>query len=206
MNKKQRGLFEYLGIPGIISMLGLGVGWLAIVLLLENLPFLAIAFTIIAFFLDCLDGYVARKIYKESEFGRQLDSTFDFFNYLTFSALLFWKYISPNLLGVLVGFLILATGAFRLIRFNVEGFAVKNNQLYYTGIVVCHISLTTIILFFIQQIYPQIISLIAVPVMIIVSLLQISRIPIRKTGTYGFWLTVAFILLIVSLGLQIWRK
>ena len=206
MSKKQKGVFEYLGIPGIISMLGLGAGWLAVVLLLQNLPFLAIAFAIIAFFLDCLDGFVARKIKKESDFGRQLDGSFDFFNYLVFSALLFWKYISPNPLGVFVGFLILATGAFRLIRFNIEGFVVKNNQLYYSGIIVCHVSLTAIVLFFVQQFYPQLIAIIATPVMVIVSLLQVSRIPMKKTGTYGFWLTLAFILLVISLGLQIWHK
>jgi len=206
MKKEHKGFFEYLGIPGVISMLGLGAGWLAVVLLLLNLPFLAIASSIIAFFLDCLDGYVARKTHKETAFGRQLDGFFDFFNYLVFSALLFWKYISPNSLGILVGFLILATGAFRLIRFNVEGFVVKNNQLYYAGIVVCHVSLTAIILFFIQQFYSQLTSIIAVPVMFLVSLLQVSRIPAKKTSTYGFWLTLAFILLVITLGFQLWHK
>lgn len=206
MNTKQKGIFEYLGIPGMISMLGLATGWIAVVLLLQELPFLAISAAIIAFFLDCLDGYVARKIHKESEFGRQLDGYFDFFNYLVFSALLFCKYISPNLLGMSVGFLVLATGTFRLVRFNVEGFVVKNNQLYYAGIVVCHVSLTAIILFFTQQFYPQAVSIIAVPVMVIISLLQVSRIPVKKTSMYGFWLIIALILLIVSLGFQLWHK
>ena len=206
MSKLQRGFFDYLGIPGIISMLNLATGWLAIVLLLINLPFLAISFTILAFFLDCLDGYVASKIKKESEFGRQLDSSFDFFNYSVFSALLFWKFISPNILGIFVGFIILATSAFRLIRFNIEGYVIKINQLYYSGIVVCHVSLTTIILFIIQQFYPQFISIIAIPLMLIISILQTSRILVKKTNTYGVWLTLAFFLLITSLILQIWLK
>ena len=206
MKTEYKGVFDYLGLPGIISMFGLAAGWIAVVLLLQNLPFLAISSAIIAFFLDCLDGFIARKTHNESEFGRQLDGSFDFFNYLVFSALLFWKYLSPNLFGILVGFLILATGAFRLIRFNVEGFVIKNNQLYYAGIVVCHVSLTVIILFFIQQFYPQIISIVAIPVMVTVSLLQISRIPVKKTRTYGFWLTLAFVLLIIALGFQIWHK
>ncbi|KKQ53150.1 hypothetical protein A2865_02555 [Candidatus Woesebacteria bacterium RIFCSPHIGHO2_01_FULL_39_17] len=206
MKTEYKGVFDYLGLPGIISMFGLAAGWIAVVLLLQNLPFLAISSAIIAFFLDCLDGFIARKTHNESEFGRQLDGSFDFFNYLVFSALLFWKYLSPNLFGILVGFLILATGAFRLIRFNVEGFVIKNNQLYYAGIVVCHVSLTAIVLFFIQQFYPQIISIVAIPVMVTVSLLQISRIPVKKTRTYGFWLTLAFVLLIIALGFQIWHK
>ena len=206
MSKKQKSVFEYLGLPGLISMFGLAAGWLAVVLLLQNLPFLAITFAIIAFFLDCFDGYVARKTHTASEFGRQLDGSLDFFNYLVFSALLFWRYISPNPLGIIVGFFILATGVFRLIRFNVEGFVVRDNQLYYAGIVVCHVSLTAIVLFFIQQFYPQFIGTIAVPTMVIVSLLQISRIPVKKTDTYGLWLTLAFMLLIISLGFQLWQK
>jgi CDP-diacylglycerol--serine O-phosphatidyltransferase len=206
MNKKQKGIIEYLGIPGIISMFGLACGWLAVVLLLQNLPFIAIIFSIISFVFDCLDGYVARKMHKESEFGRQLDGSFDFFNYLVFSALLFWKYISPNLFGIIVGFLILATGAFRLIRFNIEGFVVKDNKLYYAGIVVCHILLTTVMLFLIQQFYPQVVSVIAIPVMVIVSFLQVTRIPVKKTGAYGFWLALAFALLVIFLELQIWHK
>jgi phosphatidylserine synthase len=206
MIKKQKGIFEYLGIPGIISMLGLASGWLSIIFLLQNLPFIAIIFSTIAFFFDCLDGFIARKMHKESEFGRQLDGSFDFFNYLVFSALLFWKYISPNPLGIVVGFLILATGAFRLIRFNIEGFVMRNNKLYYAGIVVCHVLLATVILFLAQQFYPLIVNLIAIPTMIIVSLLQITRIPIKKTGTYSFWLTLALAILMISLGLQIWHK
>lgn len=206
MSKQQRGFFDYLGVPGIISMLNLAAGWLAVVLLLKNLPFLAIVFTILAFLLDCLDGYIARKIKKETEFGRQLDGSFDFFNYLVFSALLFWKYISPDLLGIFVGFVILATGAFRLIRFNIEGYVIKNNQLYYSGAVVCYVSLTTIILFIAQQFYPQIISIVAVPLMLTISILQISRILVKKTNTYGVWLTIALFLLVVSLILHIWHK
>jgi CDP-diacylglycerol--serine O-phosphatidyltransferase len=206
MSKNKKGIFEYLGIPGTISMIGLGFSWLALILLLQNLPFLAITFAIVAFFLDYLDGFIARRMHKDSEFGKLLDSSSDVLNYLIFSALLFCIYIAPNPLGIFVGFIIIASGVFRLARFNVEGFDVKNNQLYYSGIIVCFTSLTAIVLFFIQQFYPQIISIFAVPIMIIISLLQITRIPLKKTNTYGFWLILALLLLIISLGFQLWKK
>lgn len=187
-------------------MLNLAAGWIAIVLLLEDLPFLAIISAIIAFYLDCLDGYVARKTRTESEFGRQLDSTIDFLNYILFAAILFWRYILPNPLGILVGFVILATGAFRLIRFNIEGFVTKKRKRYYAGIVVCHISLTTILLFMAQQFYPLIVTIISAPIMLLISTLQASRILIKKSGTYAFWLALAFVLLIISLKLHLWLK
>lgn len=206
MNDKQKTFFEYLGIPGIVSMLSLAAGWLAIVFLIQDRPLLGIASAVVAFYLDCLDGYIARKTRKESVFGRQLDGTFDFFNYLVFSALLFWKYIQPNLIGVIVGFVILATGAFRLVRFNIEGFVVKKNQLYYAGIVVCHVSLTAALLFITKQFFPEFISIISVPIMLIVSGLQVSRILVKKSNTYHIWLSIAAIILIIVLGLQIWQR
>lgn len=206
MNAKQKTFFQYLGIPGVISMLSLATGWLAIVFLIQNQPFLGITSAVIAFYLDCLDGYIARKIHKESVFGRQLDGMFDFFNYLIFSALLFWLYIQPNPLGVIVGFVILATGAFRLVRFNIEGFVVKNKQLYYSGIVVCHASLTAALLFIIKQFLPEFISIISIPTMLIVSGLQVSRILVKKSNTYHFWLSIAAVILIIALGFQIWQR
>lgn len=206
MNSEKKSFLQYLGIPGIISMLSLAAGWFAIVFLIQNQPFLGIASAVVAFYLDCLDGYIARKTHKESAFGRQLDGTFDFFNYLVFSALLFWRYIQPNFMGVIVGFVILATGAFRLVRFNIEGYVVKNNQLYYAGIVVCHVSLTAALLYIFKQFFPEIISIISIPTMLIVSGLQVSRILVKKSNTYHFWLSIAAIILIISLGLQIWQR
>lgn len=206
MSKVEKSFFEYLGIPGIISMSALVASWLAVILLLQNLPFLGIASAIISFFLDCLDGYVARKTHQESEFGRQLDGMLDFFNYLVFPALLFWKYLHPNLIGIMVGFIILATGSFRLIRFNIEGFVVIKGQIYYAGIVVCHILLTTVLLFIAQQFYPKVISFISVPIMLVVCYLQTSRILVKKSGTYHFWLMMALIIFAVALGIQIWQK
>jgi len=205
MKNSNEGIQQYMNIPNIISMIGLGTGWLALVLLIQGSPFLAIVLAIIAFYLDCLDGFVARKLHKESDFGRQLDGLFDFFNYSVFAALLFWKYISPSPLGIYVGYIILATGAFRLIRFNIEGFVVKNSQLYYAGIVVCHVSLTAITLFLVQQAYPQVAIVIAPIIMTIVSLLQVSRILVKKTNTYIFWLTLAFVLLVISITLHLWQ-
>lgn len=206
MNKRYPSFFEYLGIPGFITLFSLWCGWLAIILILKNLPFHGIISAIVAFFFDCLDGYIARKTKTVSEFGRQLDGCVDFFNYLVFSSLLFWKYISPDNAGIVVGYIILATGSFRLIRFNIEGFVIKHNNLYYTGIVVCHVSLTTILLYFLLQFYPNVVHIIAVPVVLIVSCLQVSRIHIKKTNSYPFWLSVAFLLLLVSLFFILWHK
>lgn len=205
MRDNNKNVLDYLNVPNIISMIGLGTGWLAIALLIQGFPFLAIVFAIIAFYLDCLDGLVARKMHKESEFGRQLDGLFDFFNYSVFSALLYWLYISPNALGVCIGFLILATGAFRLIRFNIEGFVVIESELYYAGIVVCHISLTAIVLYLCQQVSPQVVSIVAPVIIATMSLLQVSRILVKKTNTYVFWITLAMVLLAISFTLHIWQ-
>lgn len=206
MNPKHKSIAGYLGWPGLVSMLSLLVGWIAIVLLIMGFPLPAITASIAAFFLDCLDGAIARKTDKESDFGRQLDGMFDFLNYSGFSALLFWLYVSPNILGVAVGFFILATGAFRLTRFNIEGYVTKNGEYHYAGIVVCHISLTVIVLYFLQQFYPALVEIIAIPITLIISALQASRVLVKKTNFYHIWLSLAFLLLLVSLGLQLWPR
>lgn len=201
-----RSAWEYLRLPGIISLVCLAFSWAAITTLISGLPLVAIPLAVVAFFLDCLDGYVARRTNQASEFGRQLDGTIDFLNYSVFAALLFWLQIMPNFSGAVIGFIILATGAFRLIRFNIEGFVEKNGALYYAGIVVCHITLATSVLYYIQQFYPYITGIIAAPIIIVLSLAQASRILIKKTNFYKVWLGMAGVLLSFSVGMLVYSN
>jgi CDP-diacylglycerol--serine O-phosphatidyltransferase len=198
---------EYIRLPGVITLLALAAGWTAIALLISGLPFLAVAVIAVAFLIDCLDGYVARKLHQESEFGKQLDGTVDFLNYSVFSALLFWMYVAPNWWGAVISFVILGAGAVRLVRNNLEGLWIKNGVGYYSGIVVCHVLLTAVGLFFIGKFYPQLAVIVVPPIMLVVSILQLSRIPIPKSkSSYWFGLSIAFIILVVSLVIHLWNR
>jgi CDP-diacylglycerol--serine O-phosphatidyltransferase len=183
-------LREQLGTAGAISLLGLAATWVGILCLLsDNLP-LAFSFAGLAFVLDSLDGYVARKLGKSSEFGRQLDSMIDAFSYSLFAALTTWCVLLPNLLGGCVGFIILATGILRLVTFNHEGYMKKGKVLYYRGIVTCHLSLLTGLLVILAHHITINHWLLAV-VLTMFAVLQLSNIPTRKTGVLLFWIPVA---------------
>ena len=149
-----------------------------------------------------LDGFVARKLGISSEFGRQLDSFIDVINYSVYSAVLTGLYLIPGVWGWLIGFVIVATGMLRLIRFNIDGFdfgeegerAIK----YYRGVVVCHLSLASIALLIVNTLLPETSWLpwVAGAVLLVLSFLQLSLIPIRKTGRQALWAS-----LVVPLGI-----
>lgn len=199
MTSNSRRMFEYVGWPGVITFLSLGAGWVAMLLSLIEQPLWAIISITVAFLLDCLDGYLARRWNRVSEFGRQLDGSVDFFNYIVFSAVFSWRYLVPGWIGAAIGLFILITGVYRLIRFNIEGFVENDGNLYYEGIVVCHLLLSIILLFLLSPLLTVGFPFLASAVILMVGGMQVSRFRVRKTGSYRFWLSVACLLLITCL-------
>ncbi len=193
-------LWQKLGIAGLISIASLAVAWAAILMLLSNNLQLAIILAIVAFLLDCLDGFAARKLGKASEFGRQLDGMIDAFNYSLFAALLVWHVLLPGLPGAIVGFLILAIGIIRLLGFNEEGYIHHKGRLYYRGVVTCHLSLAAILFVFLQQLFAIPPFIIAV-ILTLLAVLQLSNIRTRKTGALLFWIPVS---LFIIVGALVW--
>lgn len=135
-----------------ISFCGLFLAWISIILIGLNIPKIAIVMSLAAFTLDIFDGLIARKFKQDSLLGRQIDSYVDIFTYLIFSALLVFKFLSPNLIiGIIVGFFILLFGGLRLIRFNNEGILIDKGATYYRGVTVVHIYLLVLVLYFINK-------------------------------------------------------
>lgn len=187
-----------LGVAGVVSALALLAAWLAIALLLDGDVKYSVLFAILAFILDSIDGYVARKTNKVSELGRQLDSMIDLVGYSLYAALLTYLELLPGWEGILVGYAIILFGILRLIKFNIDGYAEEGSVHYYRGVVVCHLSLATII-FLILSTQFEIPSFVIALVLMLLSVLQISNIKTRKTGTLPFWYGVAFVLTISAL-------
>ena len=197
-NSNIKAFLNQLGLAGLISSLCLFFSWTAIILCLNEQYKLMIIAATVAFLLDALDGYVARRLNKESELGRQLDGMIDVVNYSLLAAIITWKVLLPGIWGYIVGFIILLTGILRLIRFDNEGFIEINKVKYYRGILVCYLSLTAITLLVIQKhiyIPVEIIGMI----LVIVSILQLSNIKTRKTGVLPFWMVLILVLMVVSL-------
>lgn len=195
-----KAYFKKIGIPGAISAGSLLAAWLAIVLLLDGHLKYSIILAVVAFFLDSLDGYVARKINKTSELGRQLDSMVDLIGYSLYAALLTKQEVLPGWEGVLVGYVIILFGVLRLIRFNLEGYAQAGLVRYYRGIVTCHLSLAAVSLV-LASTQLKIPTVCMVIFLLSLAVLQLSDIKTRKTGRLWFWYVVATLLVV---GAIIW--
>ncbi len=198
-------LLKLIGWPGLITLLSILSSWTAIGFLLSEDVKLTVVFGAIAFQLDVLDGYLARKLNKTSDFGRQLDSLSDVINYSLLAALVTSQYLLPNLLGYIVGFLILAFGILRLALFNIKGFYNEGEVLYYRGIITCHLSLATLLIYVAERILPiENLPYRDLLIALILSLLaigQLSQIRTRKTGVLIFWIPVS---ILIGVGGLLW--
>ena len=181
------------------SLAALSTSWLAIILLLNQNYFWAIGTILFAFVLDLTDGYVARIKNETSQLGRQLDSFIDVILYLCFSSILFYLTLSPSLLAsFIVGTTFLTTGILRLINFNSTGFNTdENGQTHYQGLVVVHVLLIVLLLFFINQIFPLNKWFYVIP-SLAVAFLQLSTIKTPKRS-YLFYFMLVSILFIITL-------
>jgi CDP-diacylglycerol--serine O-phosphatidyltransferase len=202
---RYKELVSTIGWAGLISLTSLLASWAAISSLLSGNAKLAIVLASVAFQLDALDGFVARRLGKASEFGRQLDSMVDLINYSLLAALVTQQLLLPNLLGFIAAFFILAFGILRLISFNIKGYFEESDIRYYRGIVTCHLSLATLIIFVAKKTLP-IDSLpysdwIIAFILIALSIGQLSQIKTRKTGALLFWIPVS---LFIGVGALIW--
>jgi CDP-diacylglycerol--serine O-phosphatidyltransferase len=113
-------------IPNAITMLALCCGLFSVRLSIIGNFHQAGVYIIFACIMDAFDGKVARKLNVSSEFGAQMDSLADFFNFGIAPGFFayFWKmqYLDENLkLLAWLPVLLLAMGmAIRLARFNVD--------------------------------------------------------------------------------------
>lgn len=193
-----------IGPAGAVSLLSLAVAWTAIGLAVTGQLRASVLCALLAFLLDMLDGWVARRFTVSSEFGRQLDSMIDVINYSVYSAVLVSFYLAPGVLGWAVGFVIVATGILRLLRFNTEGFSDDEPVKYYRGIVVVHLSLASITLLLLREWLDDVtLAVLSVVVLIVLSFLQLSMIRIRKTGRQALW---ASLVVPLAVGAVLWLR
>jgi len=189
-----------IGPAGAVSLLSLAVAWAAIGLAVTGQLRASVLCALLAFLLDMADGYIARRFKVSSEFGRQLDSMIDVVNYSVYAAVLSAFYLAPGVIGWALGFVIVATGILRLLRFNIEGFTDDEPVKYYRGIVVVHLSLAAITLLLLKQWLGDV-ALVSVVVLAVLSVLQLSLIRIRKTGRQALW---ASLVVPLAVGAILW--
>ena len=111
-----RGIF-----PGVFTMGNLFCGFLSILSAIEGDIGHACRFILLGFFLDGLDGFVARVSNATTRFGVELDSLADMVTFGLAPAILMYAVGMQNLgkWGWMLSFVFVMCGAFRLARYNV---------------------------------------------------------------------------------------
>lgn len=183
--------------PNVISLIALFLSWISIVILLNNRFYLSFSVILIAFIMDSLDGYIARRLNKESSFGRQLDGYVDVFVFLVYPALSFYLFFGlRDVISIIIVSIYIATGVFRLARFNITGFlSVENKQhLSYSGLPVFFNHLTLLILLALNWLPVKYFSPIACMIILLNSLLMVLKFPFPKPRS--IWPFVLLLLLI----------
>lgn len=196
--KQIRYVAKTVGLAGAVSMLSLLSAWTAIYFAIANQPKLTVLFSVLAFQFDILDGQIARRLGKDSQFGRVLDSLVDLVNYSVLAGLATQRFLLPNAFGFAIAFLIVAFGVIRLALFTVDGYVHAEDKLYYSGVVTPHITLAISLIFLVKHFAP-IPELLIGGILALLAVGQISTIKTRKTGVLIFWIPVSLLILAGSL-------
>lgn len=121
-------------LPNLFTMASLFSGFLGIIWAVEGrFEYCALAI-LVSCILDGLDGMVARLTRSASEFGVQLDSLADLVAFGVTPAIMvyMWQLQAYGRLGLLASFLLIACGALRLARFNVQ--TGKISKIFFIGL------------------------------------------------------------------------
>ena len=106
----------------ILTIGNLAFGGAALMAALNGAYSFSVLFIFIAALLDRFDGIVARKFNQESDLGKQLDSMSDIISFGVAPAILMYQLVLSDfgIAGMAFTVIYIASGAFRLARFNIS--------------------------------------------------------------------------------------
>ena len=110
-------------IPNYFTLSNLCCGVISIIFTLNNLIYLAAIFIFLGVFLDFFDGFFARYLKVENEFGIQLDSMADLITSGLAPTLILFNLINANEKNLLIGIFEVPFSGISLISFSVVIFA-----------------------------------------------------------------------------------
>ncbi|MEK3732035.1 CDP-diacylglycerol--serine O-phosphatidyltransferase [Paenibacillus sp. FSL M8-0334] len=187
--------------PSLLTLGNLSLGVISIVLAFNNNTGMATLLVFVAILLDGADGWAARKLHVQSEFGKVLDSLSDMITFGAAPAFILYEAafheLSPAL-GLGITILFPVCGALRLARFNVEN-GIKQ---YFVGLPIPTAGGLLALLSFFKDDIPVIVLLAA---SLLLSLLMVSS--IRYPGFRNFhpsrrtiWVVLLILLILAGGG------
>lgn len=157
-------------IPSILTIINAFFGLLAIINSIEEEYSTAAVFLIIAVLADFLDGKIARKLKKTTDFGKELDSLADIISFGVAPCVFAYTIGNIEAMSIFVMLIFLACGMIRLARFNIT------NYEYFVGMPITMNGLIIPVLYFIG------LENYLVYAMIILAFLMVSPFKFPKLG------------------------
>ncbi|MGE5401535.1 MAG: CDP-diacylglycerol--serine O-phosphatidyltransferase [Ignavibacteriales bacterium] len=166
-------------IPNLFTSLNMFSGFVSIIYSSQQSFALAAEFIVIGAVFDALDGIMARLTKSSSEFGVELDSLSDLVSFGVAPAFLIYQsYLHQyNAIGIVLSSLLMVFGGLRLARFNVQ--LVGFDKSYFTGLPIPSSAITIasfVLVYYRDGAYDQNYAVYIIPLVIVLSLLMVSRI------------------------------
>lgn len=125
---------KYINIPNLLTSISLAIGFITLILMInENFK---VALTLYSFtiLLDRLDGFIARKLEMTSDFGKELDSLTDFYNFCILPSAVAYLIGFNSILAIVLMVIYINCGVSRLCHFNLSGMEEINGENFFSGI------------------------------------------------------------------------
>ncbi len=121
--------------PSLLSLLNVFFGFLSIMEAIKGRFKISAILILVAWFMDVMDGFVARSLRATSPLGIQLDSLSDSISFgLAPSLLIYSIYLKNVPQGWIIPFLYFSAGVIRLARYNVLAMSEQIRQSFFIGL------------------------------------------------------------------------
>ncbi len=174
---KHRG---YYLLPNMMTMASLLTGFMGILWSMDGRFEMAAVAIIVSCVFDGLDGKLARLTNTASDFGVQLDSLVDLVAFGVGPAIMIhqWNTFEFGRLGIMASFLVMACGALRLARFNIQTGKISKRFFIGLPIPAAACTLATFVLFcsYIPESMAGMVPGIALGLAFLVSILMVSNV------------------------------
>ncbi len=185
-------------LPNYVSYVALLLSWVSILLILNGSFHLSLGTALLAFVADSLDGFIARKLKQESDFGRQFDSFVDVLIYLIYPSLVYYLYFEfQDVAAIVVVYVFILTGVFRLVRFNLIGYIGKKDMKGYPGLPV-FVSYLVLLLIYLGSsvISGGVFEVLALSLILLQSILMVQTFVFPKPDR--IWPLIVFLVLLAA--------
>jgi phosphatidylserine synthase len=182
---------KHINLPGVITTLGLMMGAVTAYFLFHGELRWVILCLFICGVFDLLDGLVASRLKKVTDFGRQLDSLVDFFTCCIMPIIIVYRFFHESLFVIIAMGFYTMCGLWRLAYYNIQApSADPEAKRYFTGLPVPGAMMVVTMVFWTVLRFDLPVWILAATFLGI-GFLMISFVKLRK---YGLWQQVMWLI------------